>query len=111
MNRAYSLKRNAQFQHVYRRGKSVSNPNVALIYVRASKLQVGFSISRKVGKAVVRNRLKRRMREIFSPRIPKLKPGMYVFVARTAAKDVSFAELQRSMENLLSRLRLFEEEK
>ena len=96
MKRMYSLRKNSQFQFVYRRGKSYACRELVLLFVRGPKLQVGFSVSKKVGKAVVRNRVKRRLREAFSPQIPNLKCGQYVFVAREAAAradSVSYTHL------------------
>ena len=70
MKRTYSLRKNSQFQYVYRRGKSCACRELVLLFVRGPRMQVGFSVSKKVGKAVVRNRVKRRLREAFSPRSP-----------------------------------------
>ena len=92
------------------RDRSYACRELLLLFVRGSKLQVGFSVSKKVGKAVVRNRVKRRLREAFSPQIPNLKCGQYVFVAREAAARADFAHLQRSMCYLLRKQGLYREE-
>ena len=63
MQRNYRLRKNKQFQYVYHRGKSCAFREVVVLYIRASKMQVGFSVSRKVGNSVMRNRVKRRLRE------------------------------------------------
>ena len=110
MKRTYSLRKNSQFQYVYRRGQSCACRELVLLFVRGPRMQVGFSVSKKVGKAVVRNRVKRRLREAFSPQIPMLKSGQYVFVAREAAAAADFAHLQRSMNYLLRRQTLYREE-
>jgi ribonuclease P protein component len=67
----------------------------------------GFSVSKRVGKAVVRNKVKRRLREILRP-LP-LRPGRdIVFFARPAAADADFAALRDAALGLLSRADLIE---
>ena len=69
----------------------------------------GFSVSRRVGNAVVRNRVKRLLREIL--RVTSLKPGRdIVFVARPAAGSGDYAALKKSVESLLSRAQLLARE-
>lgn len=85
MERAARLRKNKQFQYVYHRGKSSAAREIVLLHAKSARLQVGFSVSRKVGNSVVRNRTKRRLREQFRRLMPRLRPGLYVVVAREAA--------------------------
>ena len=62
MQRQYRLGANRQFNYVYRRGKRVSAKDLSLLYVSVRQKRVGFSVNKKVGVAVVRNRTKRRLR-------------------------------------------------
>lgn len=56
--------------------------------------RLGLVVSRRVGKAIVRNRVKRRLRAIFRETAPALDPSCdYVVIARRAAAEVSYAEL------------------
>mgnify|MGYP002583313937 CR=1 FL=1 len=82
-------------------------PILSLVYVRAGKLQVGFAVNKKVGHAVVRNRVKRRLRECFRQQIPSLKNGFYVFVARPEAADATYWQLEQAMRSLLKRHGLY----
>ncbi len=106
MGRRYSLGRNKQYTYVYRRGKSYPGYRMVLVYLKARELKVGFSVSSKVGNAVTRNRLRRRMMEDFRLLRPGLKPGRYIFVARTPAVAAEAAAMGREMRALLYRAEL-----
>ena len=107
MKRVYSLKENSAFQYVYRRGKSQANRELVLLFVRQGKLRIGFSVSKKLGGAVTRNRIKRLLRESIRPRIPQMKCGYYVFIARSAAVEADFHRIDKSVDNLLTRHHLY----
>ena len=65
MQKEYRIRKNGQFQYVYRKGSAAGAKEMTLLYIKAPRLQVGFSVSKKVGIAVVRNRVKRRLRAAF----------------------------------------------
>lgn len=113
MLRNYSLKKNREFQFVYRAGKSEAARSCVLIYAKArhKTVKIGFSVSKKVGNAVTRNKIKRRMREAFFRILPQIRPGYsIVFVARVRAKEVPYARLQRDMIYALRTAKLLKEE-
>ncbi|MBR1606604.1 MAG: ribonuclease P protein component [Clostridia bacterium] len=109
MQRQYRIRKNGQFQYVFRKGKGLGCREMSLTYVRAGRMQVGFSVSKKVGNAVTRNRVKRRMRECFRLQMHTLKKGFYVFAARPAAAEASYAQLEKAMNGLLRRHNLYRE--
>ena len=74
-----------------------------MLCARGRGLKVGFSVSRKVGNAVVRNRTKRRLRECFRPYLGDVKPGLYVIVARPSAAKATFRSLQKDTLYLLKK--------
>ena len=101
MERCYRLKKNRAFQYVYRRGHSVACRDLVMLAAPGRELKVGFSVSKKVGNAVTRNKVKRRLRECFRPLLGDVKTGLYVIVARTSAAEAAFSDLGRDVRYLL----------
>ncbi len=91
-----SLDRDGQFQKLYKKGKSVVLPCI-IIYAKKngqSYNRLGITASKKLGKAVVRNRAKRRIRELYRTNIGKLKSGYdFVIVARSKTASVDYSTL------------------
>ena len=103
MERRYRLKKNRAFQYVYRKGHSVACRNLVMLLAPGRELKVGFSVSKKTGNAVVRNRIKRRLRECFRPLLGDVKSGLYVIVARPSAAEAAFRDLERDVRYLLKK--------
>ncbi|MFA5675631.1 MAG: ribonuclease P protein component [Christensenellales bacterium] len=106
MRREYSLRRNKEFKYVYRKGRSVSDSYMVLIYVptKTSHLKVGFSVSRKLGNSVQRNKIKRRMKEAFFSALDNVSRNcLLIFTPREKAKHIDYQEIQRSVLKLLNK--------
>ncbi|MDX1502830.1 MAG: ribonuclease P protein component [Thermoanaerobaculia bacterium] len=107
MGAAERLRRRADFLRCYRRGSRHHGP-LAILYATPNQLahpRLGITASRKVGGAVVRVRLKRRIREIYrrwSER-RRLPPVDLVVHLKPAAAEASFDQLRRELERLLRR--------
>ncbi len=108
-----SLKLNHIFRRLYHSGNQAANRYLAL-YCRRNRTpgnRVGITAGKKLGKAVVRNRVRRRLREIYRIHEGRFKPGYdLVVVARTAAVDTSFAQLQEAYLALADRLGVLRED-
>ena len=109
MEKRYRLKKNRAFQYVYRKGHSVACRDLVMLVAKGRELQIGFSVSKKVGNAVTRNKVKRRLRECFRPYIGDVKTGLYVIVARPSAAEATFQSLQRDTLYLLKKQDAFRE--
>ena len=103
MERRYRLKKNRAFQYVYRRGHSVACRNLVMLFAPSKELKVGFSVSKKTGNAVTRNKIKRRLRECFRPWLGDVKTGLYVIVARPSAAEAAFEDLRKDVRYLLKK--------
>lgn len=112
MRREYSLKRNKEFRYVYRRGKTVSDKAMVLVYVttKTPHLRVGFSVSKKLGNSVQRNKIKRRMKEAFFSVFENVSQNcLLVFTPRETARDLTYQELLFSIRKLLKKAGLLVE--
>ena len=113
MKRAVTLKNNRDFQRLYRRGKSAVGPAM-VVYCRKNNLghnRLGITVSTKLGGAVVRNRARRRLREVYRLNLCRLRPGYdLVLVARGRAVGCGFGELMDGFRRLCRRLELWEDE-
>jgi len=103
MERRFRLQKNRAFQYVYRKGHSVACRDLVMLTAPGRELKVGFSVSKKVGKAVVRNKVKRRLRECFRPWLGDVKTGLYVIVARPSAAQADFRSLKQDVRYLLKK--------
>ena len=104
-----SLKENHLFRRLYRKGKSAANATLA-VYCRpngTARSRVGLTVSGKLGGAVQRNRLRRRLREIYRLHEGLFTPGWdLVVVARSRAMEASYAELEQAYLSLAQKLGL-----
>ncbi len=114
MKHTISLKYNHVFQRLYRKGASAASPNLAL-YIRKNgvgKSRLGLTVGTKVGKAVIRNRTRRRLREIYRIHEDRLLDGYdVVVVARVRAAHAPYAVLERDFLRLADKLGLVRKEK
>lgn len=113
MKYSESLKKTADFQRVYRTGKSLAN-RYLVMYVRENGLarnRIGISVSKKVGNSVVRHHLTRLIRESYRLSEEKYPVGYdLVLVVRVQAKDCTYFEIDRAMNQLAKRHHLLEDE-
>lgn len=100
----YRLTKHGSFNYVYRNGRRLHSGQLTMSFVRGGKgVKIGFSVPNKVGKATVRNKLKRRMRALMHGQTDKLCPSQIVFSAAKGADEKSFDELKVAMEGLVKK--------
>ncbi len=91
-----TLKKNSDFRRLYAKGKSAVTPYL-VVYARPNRLgenRLGYTVSVKLGHAVVRNRVRRRLREIYRLNAPQLRQGHdIVIVARSRAVGSEYRKL------------------
>ena len=108
-----SMKENHLFRRLYNKGKTAADGRLVL-YVRrngGNTNRLGFTVSTKLGHAVVRNRTRRRLREIYRLHEEQIRPGMdIVVVTRVRAASSTYWQLERSFLRLADKLELLRKE-
>ncbi|MDR0818799.1 MAG: ribonuclease P protein component [Oscillospiraceae bacterium] len=122
---AASLRKDSEFRRVYRKGQSKATPRLVLYVMKrytavgrgksrpytGAGVRVGVTVSAKVGNAVVRNKIRRRVKEICRLNLVKLKPGFdLVIVARDKAAASGYQELERDLVYLFDKLGMIKAE-
>jgi ribonuclease P protein component len=115
LSKLNSLNNSKDFTALYQKGLKWVAPSMIIYTTAAFKpdVRVGFSVSRKLGGAVVRNRVKRRMRELVRHSIKEatLRGGDYAITVRTPFLTKSFQELQKEFSWAINHLRRMQDEK
>ncbi|WP_027364722.1 ribonuclease P protein component [Desulfotruncus alcoholivorax] len=108
MKKKYLLKKNKEYRNVYNRGISLAN-RYAVIFALENRLdysRFGFSVSKKIGKAVVRNKVRRRLKEVCRKCRNGLDSGYdYIIIARKGIEKLDFNSVQDAVENLVYRIK------
>ena len=109
MKQTVSLKLNHEFRRLYAKGKSAVSPCLAM-YCRKNRLgynRLGLTVGTKVGHAVVRNRVRRRIRESYRVNEDRFRQGYdIVVVARVRAAHTRYSQLEKSLLSLSDKLGL-----
>lgn len=103
MKYSESLKKNKDFQNVYRRGKSYANKYLVMYVLpnQTDRNRLGISVSKKVGNSVIRHHLTRLVRESYRLHEDMFNSGLdIVVIARQSAKDISYHEVESALLHL-----------
>jgi ribonuclease P protein component len=109
MKKRFRLRKNSDFQRVYKEGRSRAHPLLVLCVLRNDRgySRFGFSASKRVGGAVVRNRARRLMREAIRLRQAMIADGWdVVIIARQPMREANLHQVDRAIGQLLRRARL-----
>ena len=107
-----TVKENHEFRRIYRKGKSAVSPALVMYCQRNrhGKSRLGVTVSTKLGKAVVRNRVRRRLREMYRLHLPEMKKGYdVILVGRVKAVHTPYAAMDRQYVQALQALELRED--
>ena len=100
-----TLKKDKEFRYVYKKGKSFANKNLVIYYIKnnTKDLKIGISISKKVGKAVVRNRLRRLIKENLR-NMNYIKTGYtIIFLSKIGSEKIDYNQMKGSIKHILKK--------
>jgi ribonuclease P protein component len=113
VKRQYRVREDRRFREVRQRGRSCSN-DVLVLCALANNLphsRFGFAVNSRIGNAVVRNRIKRRLREIMRLRVAEIRPGCdIILIARKPIRSADYHQLETACARLLRRAQLLLED-
>ena len=101
----HRLRKDKQFSYIYKKGVR-KNTHFLVLFITDSKYKcykIGYSISKKIGKANVRNRLKRRMREIVRTNSFAKDYHNYVLMAKEGIQNLNFEELLTEIKEVFNK--------
>lgn len=106
------LKKRKEFNYIFKKGQSYSSNCLVLVNIKSklNNYKVGFSVGKKVGNAVVRNKIKRRIKEAVYFYRNNIKNGYnYIFTAKQNSSEVKFEEIKQNVLYLLKKSNSYNE--
>lgn len=100
------LKKRSDFDRVFKKGKRVYAESLMFLYLKQKQLKIGYSVSKKNGGAVVRNRIKRLLRAVMREYTGQLNGDYYVVIVPKPSAEYSYHRFKRDIEGLLKKERL-----
>ncbi|WP_026366285.1 ribonuclease P protein component [Salinicoccus albus] len=104
MKKRYRIKRERDFQLVFKKGRSFANRQFVVYLVdnpRTDHMRLGISVSKRLGNAVKRNKIKRRVRVFFQKYQEALVPREYVVIARKPVSEMDYHQMEKSLLHVL----------
>lgn len=98
------IKKNSEFTKLFKRGKRVFSPTLSLIYFPSANMSLGIALSKKHGKAVKRNRIKRLLREVFSKNSHVLNKNWSIIILPKPAEEYCYAAFEKSIISCFKRI-------
>lgn len=108
MKKEYRLKKNSSFKYIFRNGKRSFSELFILYYVKAKNVKLGVSVSTKIGNSVVRNKVKRRIKEAFNEIIHNVEGNYnFVIVAKERIATATYKEIKAEIIIILLKEKIY----
>lgn len=105
------LRKRKEFAYIYRKGEKFYTENFTLykIFSKHTTPKIGFSVNNKVGKAVVRNKIKRRLREIMRTYVGSIRNCNLIIVVKPTITELNFQSIKIEINQLLKKGKVISE--
>ncbi|MGT2911474.1 ribonuclease P protein component [Streptococcus cameli] len=111
MKKTYRVKREKDFDQIFSQGKNVANRKFVVYHIPNGQehFRVGLSVSKKLGNAVTRNTIKRKLRHIIQECRPYLNSEDLVVIARKGVEELDYHELKKNLLHVLKLANIYQE--
>ena len=111
MRKNYRVKSEKDFNAIFKSGQSFANRKfvVYMLEKEQKHFRVGISVSKKLGNAVVRNRIKRKLRHVLMEFSPFLTTHDFVVIARRGVEELNYHEVKQNLKHVLSLAGLYQD--
>ena len=99
----YRLKKQADFQRLFQKGKRAYSPSLSVIYRPAEKMTMGISVGKRHGKSVQRNRIKRLLREAFRSVQGEMQHNYAIVLIPKVSEEYSFHTFERHLQCMIKK--------
>ncbi len=113
MKKSYRVKKDQDFKALFDAGKSVANRKFVIYHLPRGKahFRVGLSVSKRLGNAVTRNRIKRRLRHVIMELSDGLATQDFVIICRQGVQDLDYHDMKKNLVHVLTRAEIYQKEK
>lgn len=110
MRKTYRVKREQDFTAIFKQGQHVANRKFVVYQLDKClpHFRVGLSVSKRLGNAVVRNRIKRRIRHILQEHASQLAVVDFVVIARKGVEELTYAEMEKNLLHVLKLAKIYQ---
>ena len=97
------LKKQADFQKLFQKGKRAFAPSLMVVYFKADKTTMGISVGKKHGKSVQRNRIKRLLREAFRSVLPEIQGAYKLILVPKVSEAYTFETYKKHLQWIIKK--------
>lgn len=106
MNKEKIIKKSEKFTEIIKQQQSIKNEYFSIYYQKSNQNLYGITVPKKVGKAIIRNKLKRQIKNIIiKNEINIQKPYNYVIIIKESTKKLKYLDLEKELLNLMKKVR------